>query len=159
MNTRKLVSAVVIAAALGLGTTGCSLTHNVQSLTEYTPSDGSQLTIESVNLRNFIILSDSAEGGSSYLIGSLVNSGDTDSTVVITRLDGTLAQEIVVPAGSVVSFGDKGIENALVITKGFAPGGLEDLYVRTSSVTAAQSFAVPVLEGMPEQYAQFFTEG
>lgn len=156
MNTRKLVSAVAIASALALGTTGCSLTHNVESLREYTPSDGSQVSIGALKLRNFIILSDTADADSSYLIGSLVNSGDTDQTVALTRLDGTLAQEIVVPAGASISFGDKGVSNALTITKGFAPGGLEDLFVKTDATSAAQSFAVPVLEGMPEQYAQFF---
>ena len=156
MNTRKLVSAVAIASALALGTTGCSLTHNVQSLNVYTPSDGSQTAIGAVKFRNFIILSDSANGDSSYLIGSLVNSGDIDETVSITRLDGTLAQEIVVPAGTSISFGDQGVANALVITKGFTPGGLEDLYIKTDANSAAQSFGVPVLEGMPEQYAQFF---
>ena len=156
MNTRKLVSAVAIAAALGFGTTGCSLTHNVQSLYEYTPSDGSQLTVGAVKFRNFILLSDSENADSSYLIGSLVNSGDLDATVSLTRLDGTLAQEIVVPAGTSISFGDKGVENALVVTKGFTPGGLEDVYVKTTSSGVAQSFAIPVLEGMPEQYAKFF---
>jgi hypothetical protein len=63
MNTRTITSALGLSVAVLLGTTGCSLSGDVASMQQYTPSDGSQIDIGNVKLRNFIYLTDGINGG------------------------------------------------------------------------------------------------
>ena len=159
MNTRKLVSAVALSAALMLGTTGCSLTHNVESLKEYAPSDGSQVNIGDLKIRNLIALSKGTETGQTVLIGSIVNSGTEDHLVIINptnaadRIDDLVFN---VKAGQTLSFGNAGPDSAVLLNSGFEPGSNTTLFIWVDQNTSANPITVPVLEDKPEQYAQFF---
>lgn len=161
MNTRKLVSAIAVTAALMLGTTGCSLTHEVESLKAYTPSDGTQLNVGDLKFRNFILLSKGTESGKSVLIGSVVNSGEADVAFGFTRENdnGQMNDQIFkVEAGKTLSFGNAGIESARVLNTGFTPGSRTTLFLWVGENTSATPLTVPVLEDKPEQYAQFFQD-
>lgn len=159
MNTRKLVSAVALSAALLLGTTGCSLNHNVESLKVYTPTDGSQLNIGDLKFRNFIMLSKGVESGQSLLIGSVVNSGEQDIVFGFTRENdnGNVVDQVFsVKAGQSLAFGAEGIESARAIHAGFTPGTNTTLFLFVGDATSGVPLTVPVLEDKPEQYAAFF---
>lgn len=161
MNTRKLVSAVAVTAALLLGTTGCSLTHDVESLKAYTPSDGSQLNVGDLKFRNFIILSKGEATGQSLLIGSVVNSGEEDIVFGFTRENdnGSVEDQIFnVKAGQTLAFGNSGIESARLLKTGFNPGSRTTLFLWVGENKSAVPLTVPVLEDKPEQYAQFFQD-
>ena len=103
MLVRKL-GVVAIAAALLVGTAGCSLTSNVATKKVYAPSDGDQADLGSIHARNVLALSD---GTNAHIIGSLVNDGETDQSVSLTVTSGATAAETTfeVKAKSKVDFG------------------------------------------------------
>ena len=156
MNTRKIVSAVAISAALLLGTTGCSLNHQVDSMIAYPPSDGNQINIDNVKLRNFIYLSDGVSG---KLIGSVVNNEAKDITVQFEYTDAgisTKTDPITVSAGESLGLGAGSDTEGLPVTISGKPGDNITIFVSINGATG-QEFVVPVLDSKLEQYAQYFS--
>jgi hypothetical protein len=156
MNARKIVTVAAISSALLLGTTGCSLNNHVDSMLAYAPSDGSQLNIGNVKLRNFIYLSD---GTSGKLIGSVVNDESTDVTVQFEYTDAginTKTDPITISAGETLGLGANGDTEGLPVTITGKPGDNITIFVSVNGATG-QQFVVPVLDSKLEQYAQFFT--
>lgn len=159
MRFGKFITASVLGASLILGTTGCSLQSNVASLTPYAPSDGAQVNLDHVKLRNFIYLV--SEGTQGVLIGSVVNSGKYNQTVLIEYRDAATDQSktisVAVEAGAKVDFGFNE-QPAIEITpkkengQSVLPGGLVEIY---ASLTGgeAQTVEVPVLDGTLPEYA------
>ena len=155
MNVRKVTSAVAISAALLLGTTGCSLSSNVDSMQAYAPSDGSQMDLANVKLRNFIYLSD---GTSGKLIGSVVNNNSTDVTVQFEYIDfdiRTKTDPITVSSGETLGLGSGSDTEGLAVTIWGKPGQNIDIWVSIDGATG-ERFVVPVLDGTLEQYAPYF---
>ena len=155
MNVRKVTSAVAISAALLLGTTGCSLNRNVDSMQAYAPSDGSQKDLANVKLRNFIYLSDGASG---KLIGSVVNNNSADVTVQFEYTDfdtRTKTDPITVSAGETLGLGAGNDTEGLAVTISGKPGENLDIWVSIDGATG-ERFVVPVLDGTLEQYAPYF---
>ena len=155
MNTRKVVSALAVSAALLLGTSGCSLTHDVASLQHYAPSDGSQIDLGNVKLRNFIYLSNGAGG---KLIGSVVNNDAKDITVQFEYTDfdtRTQTDPITVSAGETLGLGAGSDTEGLPVTISGLPGQNITIWVSINGATG-QELVVPVLDGTLEQYAPYF---
>lgn len=156
MNVRKITSAVAISAALMLGATGCSLTNNVASLQQYAPSDGSQIDIGNVKLRNFIYLTDGVNGGK--LIGTFVNNEKSEISFQLEYLDGDLrakTQPIYIPAGETLAMGSAGDTEGFGVTLNAQPGSNVTMWVSIDGATGVE-LVVPVLDGTLEQYAPFF---
>jgi hypothetical protein len=156
MNVRKITSAVAISAALMLGATGCSLTNNVASLQQYAPSDGSQIDIGNVKLRNFIYLTDGVNGGK--LIGTFVNNEKSEISFQLEYLDGDLrakTQPIYIPAGETLGMGSAGDTEGFGVTLNAQPGSNVTMWVSIDGATGVE-LVVPVLDGTLEQYAPFF---
>ena len=152
MNVRKVTSALAISAALLLGTTGCSLNHNIDSMQAYAPSDGSQIDIGNVKLRNFIYLSNGAGG---KLIGSVVNNDANDITVQFEYTDfdtRTQTDPITVSAGETLGLGAGSDTEGLPVTISGLPGQKITIWVSINGATG-QELVVPVLDGTLEQYA------
>ena len=155
MNVRKVTSALAISAALLLGTTGCSLNHNIDSMQAYAPSDGSQIDIGNVKLRNFIYLSNGAGG---KLIGSVVNNDAADITVQFDYTDfdtRTQTDPITVSAGETLGLGSGSDTEGLPVTISGKPGENISIWVSINGATG-QELVVPVLDGTLEQYAPYF---
>jgi hypothetical protein len=155
MNVRKVTSALAISAALLLGTTGCSLNHNVDSMQAYAPSDGSQIDLGNVKLRNFIYLSNGAGG---KLIGSVVNNDAKDITVQFEYTDfdtRTQTDPITVSAGETLGLGAGSDTEGLPVTISGLPGQNITIWVSINGATG-QELVVPVLDGTLEQYAPYF---
>ena len=74
MVVRKFVTAVAVSAALVLGTSGCSLTHNVPTLQSYAPSDGAQAAVDGVKALNVIYLTSHADGAGASEVGAIIGS-------------------------------------------------------------------------------------
>ena len=156
MNARKIVSAIAISAALLVGTTGCSLNKNVDSMMVYAPSDGSQLNIGNVKLRNFIYLSNGKVGGK--LIGTVVNDTAKDISVQFEYIDfdlRTKTDPITISAGEALGLGSGSDTSGLGVTISGAPGSNVNIWVSVDGATGEQ-FVVPVLDGSLGQYAPFF---
>ena len=155
MNVRKVTSALAISAALLLGTTGCSLSHNIDSMQAYAPSDGSQIDLGNVKLRNFIYLSNGAGG---KLIGSVVNNDAKDITVQFEYTDfdtRTQTDPITVSAGETLGLGAGSDTEGLPVTISGLPGQNITIWVSINGATG-QELVVPVLDGTLEQYARYF---
>jgi hypothetical protein len=158
MNTRKIVSALALSVAVLLGTTGCSFTHDVASLQDYAPSDGSQINIGAVKLRNFIYLT--RGDGTGKLIGSVVNAGTKESTVTLqySGFDSTVSTpEFVVPAGESYQFGATPENESLALSIEAKPGANVQIWVSVNG-DSVKGLTVPVLDGSLEQYAPYFTD-
>ena len=173
MVVRKFVTAVAVSAALVLGTTGCSLSHDIPTLQSYSPSDGADATIDGVKALNLIYLTNWATGANDTeagaIIGSFVNT--TDKPVQL-RLqfteDGSSATDTVLVQkrewmSPVINPGEKfdiGYnENpalATVIVKadgGVAkPGSLVSVWVAVNNGVGVE-LRVPTLDGTLEQYS------
>lgn len=156
MNARKITSAVAISVAVLLGTTGCSLSGNVASMQHYAPSDGSQIDIGNVKLRNFIYLTDGVNGGK--LIGTFVNNEPKEISFQLEYVDGDLrakTEPIYIPAGETVGLGSSGDTEGFGVTLNAVPGSNVTMWVSIDGATGKE-FVVPVLDGTLEQYAPFF---
>ena len=156
MNARKITSAVAISVAVLLGTTGCSLSGNVASMQHYAPSDGSQIDIGNVKLRNFIYLTDGSNGGK--LIGTFVNNEKSEIAFQLEYTDGDLrakTEPIYIPAGETLGLGSGGDTEGFGVTIDALPGSNTTIWVSINGATGVE-LVVPVLDGTLGQYAPFF---
>ena len=80
MSARKAFLAIALASTVLIGTTGCSFSHDVRSLQPYAPSDGVQVDVGHLALRNAFILT---VNGQTALFASIVNSGNEDIDATI----------------------------------------------------------------------------
>jgi hypothetical protein len=155
MNIRKIAT-VTIAASLMLGTSGCTFFSPIASRIEYTPSDGSQVTLQHVDARNFIYVSDGK--GNAALIGSLVNRGLTSTNVKLQYTDATSSEKkeaffTLLPSQK-LDFGYNGA-TALAFDLGGKPGALVTVFV-VADGEAGKAMNVPVLDGTLSEYADIF---
>jgi hypothetical protein len=155
MNIRKIAT-ITIAASLMLGTSGCTFFSPIASRIEYTPSDGSQVTLKHVDARNFIYLSDGKGNGA--LIGSLVNRGLTSTSVKLQYTDAASSEKkeaffTLLPSQK-LDFGYNGA-TALDFDLGGKPGALVTVFV-VADGEAGKAMNVPVLDGTLSEYAEIF---
>lgn len=155
MNLRKFAT-VTIAASLMLGTTGCTFMSPIASRIEYAPSDGSQVTLKTVDARNFIYLSDGK--GNAGLIGSLVNRSLTSTNVKLQFTDATSGEKkeaffTLLPSQK-LDFGYNGA-SALDFDLGGKPGEVVTVFVIAGD-EAGRAMNVPVLDGTLSEYSEIF---
>lgn len=157
MNARKIIAGIAISAAVLVGTTGCSLNHNVDSLQVYAPSDGSQIDLGAVKFRNFIYLT---KGGFGKLIGTVVNSSDKDIQVAFEYTDFDMpfkTDPITISAGETLPLGSNPAVPGLEITTVGRAGDLISIWLFVDGGTGTE-LRVPVLDGTLEQYTPYFLD-
>ena len=130
MVVRKFVTAVAVSAALVLGTTGCSLTHNVPTMQSYAPSDGAMAAVDGVKALNVIYLTTRADGAGATEVGGLIGSfvNTTDKPVQI-RLQFTEDSD---PAKDVIAS-----QKREWVSEVIAPGAKYDLGYNENPALAA----------------------
>ena len=152
MSFRKSVSAIAIASALLLGTTGCGFLGTVESLQQYTPSDGSQINLGDVKARNFVYLVGSTKN---LLVGSLVNSGLTDATVKINYVDAsgkTISQSFDLAAGQKLDLGYNDQPGIAMDVQAVA-GSMISVYLETAE-SGSNELLVPALNGDKAEWSE-----
>lgn len=140
----SLAGALTLVGAL----TGCSIFSVGMTQHPYDASDGVSVTVGDVRLLNVLVITEDGEDGN--LIGSAVNSGDSDVDLVLQyESDGEKVDvEVEVPARSVLRFGEE--DQVQLPGIDVVPGSLLKLYVQYGSQQGKQ-IEVPVLtDELPE---------
>jgi hypothetical protein len=145
-------AAVAIAAAVALGTTGCTFTSPVASLKQYDPSDGVNTMVGKIGVRNFMYLTTAT--GQGALFGTLVNQ-DVDAvatTVGLHAHGSTSTAEIPVSVGAGEKL-DLGYNGGQAIPLGITAKAGELIELHVSVGAEKVTLNVPVLDGTFAQYA------
>ena len=152
MNVKKIVAlSTVMLASIALS--GCSLSRDVASLDMYTPSDGVQVDLETLKVRNAMFIAGSS--GNVILIGSFVNSGIENVTATIQTTDGNgeeVRLSFEVPAGQKVDLGYNG-QDSVVMALDVLPGSMYPIFV--SGASDPVEMLVPVMNGALAEYRPF----
>lgn len=173
MVVRKFVTALAVSTALVLGTTGCSLTHNIPSLQAYAPSDGAEAAVDGVKALNIIYLTKRTDDATSTEVGAIIGSFvNTTSEPVQIRLqftaDGSEAADIIssekrewlseeIAPGGKLDFGyneNPGLSAILLKANESKvnPGDLVSIWFAVGNGNGVE-LRVPALDGSLEQYA------
>ncbi len=153
MIIRKF-AAVGIAASLLLGTSGCGFMSPIASIEVYAPSDGAQINLENVKVRNFIYLTNG--NGGEALFGSIVNSGATATTFKIQYTDEASAKKREVAfsllPGQKLDLGYNG-NSALIIDLAGKAGQIANIFVIEANGTGKE-IRVPIMDGTLAEYKE-----
>lgn len=141
---RAVVPVAALSAGLLLG--GCSFTSRDLTLEPYAPSDGLQVTLGEVLVRNALVVSE-GDGAPGVLSAALVNRGDDDVTILL-EVAGTVA-EVEVATDETVFLGPSDDEDVVVVIDSVdvVAGGVVELRI-TEPATDSATLEVPVL--LPE---------
>jgi hypothetical protein len=143
--TNRAVSALRLAAvaAVALIVSGCGVLAPVSTDEPYIPADGVPLSIPGMDLRNLGVVT-SAEGGSGVLIGQLVNTTDTATSVSFGIQGGdAAATTVIVPANSGETISDA--SNQVTLDALPAPAGSMLILTVTTREAGENVVQVPVL--------------
>ena len=153
MSVRKVVSAIALSAALLVSTTGCNLVpaSKIASLQQYAPTDGAQVTVGDLKLRNAFILVNLNNQLEFY--ASVVNSGSSD-------IDARLQYDAVSGEKTNVDFPVFAFEKIDIGYNGTAPIIIDSAVVPGQNLKfwlldnkhAGQFVNVPVLSGEDAVY-------
>lgn len=170
MVVRKFVAALAVSAALVLGTSGCSLTHEVTSLQEYAPSDGAQTTVDGVKALNVIYLTEHNTSGAEVgaVIGSFVNTTNqpvqlrlqftedaSEASDLVSAQKREWVSDVIAPGAKYdLGYNENPALSAIILTESGAakPGSLVSIWFAVND-GAGIELRVPALDGSLEQYA------
>lgn len=151
MSIRK-VATIALAAAITLGTAGCTFVSPIASLDVYAPSEGSQVDLGDVKVRNVSFLTDGDK--KNVLVGAFVNSGLETASVTLQYEDAQLAETKTYsfqlkPKESL----DLGTQYAAALPMVLAgePGALTSIFIGVNGETP-QELRIPVLDGTLAEY-------
>mgnify|MGYP001806527093 CR=1 FL=1 len=151
MNSRVLAS-IALAAALLVGTTGCTFGAEIATEKDYDPSDGVGAEVGELAIRNALLIGET--GDELNLVMTIASSADVDRRLTVQwEADGERVTEaIVVAAGDRTRVGGPDDENQIVITgSGAAIGGLVPVFFAYNGAEGVEVL-VPVLDGALPEY-------
>lgn len=144
----RAVAAIALSGALALGLSGCNMYMHVETARPYHPSDGVGASIDGLELRNLLVISEDGELGN--LIGGAVNTSgdDIDFTVQWKVGDTRHSVELTAEANTTTMFGLD--EQVLLDPLGELPGGL--LYAVVHVPGGQQELRIPILDTTLAEY-------
>lgn len=151
MNSRRFAS-VALAAALVLGTAGCSMISPQATTIPYSPADGVNVPASGpLVVRNALLVSDEA-GNNANFLAAVVNDTDAAETLLVGI--GGATQTVRVPARSTVSLGFDGADPLLFTGLDTHPGANLELTFQSGNGEGVAQY-VPVLDGTLHYLADF----
>lgn len=156
----RLVSAVVLAAAVSLGTAGCGLITPQATSYEYAPSDGVNVNTGDIRVRNalFIVNDDATTFN---LTMTAVNEATEARTLTITlAIDGVRTSKTITLEPGLTQFGNasKGQELIVFTDLDAKAGQTIAAYFQANGADEAEQF-VPVLDGTLAEYKPLVVDG
>jgi hypothetical protein len=148
-STTRRVAAVAVAAAIVLGTSGCTFFARQATLIPYQPSDGVAAHVGDVKFRNIIGLS--KDGKDVALVFSTINESQTSAAITIQYDAGGEKQTRTIFAGSGLnSFGAEGEQ---IVLRGIDAevGSLVPIYFQYGD-NEGQQVLVPVTNASLEEH-------
>lgn len=153
----RIASSVAIAAALALGATGCTLIAPQATLIRYAPSDGVDVNVGSVDVRNIMLIADESGENFNVVFGAANRSGDEqDLTITFTGTESQSASaEFTIPTGNTL-FGDpEGDETPVLVTlENLRVGSTVDAYFQLPGEPEVP-YNIPVLDGTLKEYRDY----
>jgi hypothetical protein len=152
---RRIAVAAVLAVGLALGTTGCTFLAPQATLIKYNPSDGVQLNVGKLQVRNAFAIS--PKNTDATLVGVFINSGSTEMNLNIqyTSHTGGADKSVTIhenlKAGQVISFGNPGVKQVVLRGADAKAGALLSIFLQYGSVSG-KNLQIPVLNGSQAAY-------
>ena len=153
----RIASSIALAAGLLLGASGCAMMAPQATLVSYAPSDGVDVNVGEIELRNVLLIEDENGENFNVVFSSVNNSGaPVDLTI---NFEGENSQhataEFTIPEG-IAEFGNPEGEEApvLVSVKGLAPGATAPASFQVSGASEV-AHQVPVLDGELAEYRDY----
>jgi hypothetical protein len=150
----RAAASVILAGALLVGTSACGLFSVPATLRNYDPTDGVNVTLGDVAIRNMVAIA-AADGKSLSLAVTLINSGTSYANVTFQYpSNGAQATSVkfVRPEAPLALGSGPGQEQFIITNSGVKTGANLPVYVQTGA-TPGQLVQVPVLDGSLVQYS------
>ena len=153
----RIASTVAVAAAIALGATGCSLIAPQATLTPYAPSDGVNVNVGDIDVRNIMLVADKSGENFNVVFGAVNRTGDPQDLQI--TFSGTEQQrataDFTVPTGNTL-FGDpEGEETPVLVTiDNLKVGSTIEAYFQMPG-SPEVPYEVPVLDGTLKEYRQY----
>ena len=122
-STRLLALPVMLALVGSLS--GCGAGFMAATNRPYVPSNGTSLTVGSMDARNLLLVADSTSPGTFELIGVLVNNGAEPEVLTSVAVEGAGAvplTPITIPGRTLITTGDQPTSTIVVPGATFAVG-------------------------------------
>ncbi|RLP77410.1 hypothetical protein D9V32_02890 [Mycetocola tolaasinivorans] len=137
----RLISSVVLAATVLVGTAGCNLIAPQATLKHYDASDGVSANVGTLEVRNALVISFPGKEG--VLAMTVVNTGDSAQTLTVEYPGGRVSVEVA--ASGPTAFGANG--NPGITLPGFTtPAGADAATVFQYGTETGAEARVPVLD-------------
>lgn len=153
----RIASSIAIAAALALGATGCSLIAPQGTLKPYAPSDGVDVSVGGVDVRNIMLIADETGENFNVVFGAVNRTSEEQEIAISFVGEGTqkARAEFTIPTGNTL-FGNPAGEEApvLVPIEGTFPGATVDAYFQKAGADEV-SHSIPVLDGTLAEYRDY----
>lgn len=151
---RRLGAVAVIGTSL-LGISACSYIAPQQTTAIYAPSDGAQLNLGDIELRNILIVTSGEPGQPGRVLGAVFNNANEPVQVTLRGSDGAQTQLTVSPDQPY--YLNETTEASMLSTVAERAGSLETVTIshNGSSTPAKGELRVPVLDGTLEEYQKF----
>lgn len=153
----RLTASVLAAGAMIASVSGCGLVAPQGTMDPYAPSDGVDVSVAGIDIRNILLVSDDT-GGVQNIVFSAVNQTGEDQALAVSFVgeDDEVQQAVFeIPMGS-SKFGEEvdGELPEFVMVGGAVPGSTVDAYFQVMGANEVEH-QVPVLDGGLVEYEPY----
>lgn len=152
----RLAASVIVAGALAISASGCTLISRQATYIHYDPADGYGADLGELLIRDMRAVL-GPDGKALALIFTAINTGTSSKQLILAfdTEDGPQEQTIAVGSGASVSVGRPDDDaSAVVLFPGdIVPGSNFDVYVQAGDADG-QLLTVPVFDGTNALYAE-----
>jgi hypothetical protein len=155
MNRGQRGKLAMATAALGIGllsVTGCAYINPQQTSEQYSASDGTRTDLGTLQLRNFIIVSD-GEDKPGRVIGAVYNTSSNDVVLTIKGAEGSQTQ-VPIKQNSHTLLNDS-TAAAILSTAGAKPGAVAEVTISENGTNKDAMFKIPVMDGTIVDYKTY----